>query len=45
VQDAGIVPSADPLHERSGEIDDWNGGRRVYFRGPDGHNYELLTRP
>lgn len=45
VHDAGIEHSADPRHQRPGEINHWNDGRRAYFRGPDGHNYELLTRP
>lgn len=26
-------------------LNDWNGGRGVYFRDPDGHVLELMTRP
>jgi catechol 2,3-dioxygenase-like lactoylglutathione lyase family enzyme len=36
---------ADPGHQRAGEINNWNGGRGVYFADPDGHNMELLTKP
>jgi catechol 2,3-dioxygenase-like lactoylglutathione lyase family enzyme len=44
VQDAGLTFSADPLHRRVGEFNGWNGGRGVYFRDPNGHNLEMLTR-
>jgi catechol 2,3-dioxygenase-like lactoylglutathione lyase family enzyme len=40
---AGIAYYADPFHEQPGRINHWNGGRGVYFAGPDGHNMELLT--
>jgi catechol 2,3-dioxygenase-like lactoylglutathione lyase family enzyme len=45
VRAAGIEYSADPLHRRPGELNDVNGGRGMYFRDPNGHNLELLTRP
>jgi catechol 2,3-dioxygenase-like lactoylglutathione lyase family enzyme len=46
VKDAGLTFSADPGHEREGELNGWNGGRGFYFSEPnDGHNLELLTRP
>ncbi len=45
VTEAGLTYSADPLHRRSGELNDWNGGRGFYVRDPDGHNLEFLTRP
>jgi catechol 2,3-dioxygenase-like lactoylglutathione lyase family enzyme len=45
VADAGLSYSADPLHDRTGELNDNNGGRGFYVRDPDGHNYEFLTRP
>jgi catechol 2,3-dioxygenase-like lactoylglutathione lyase family enzyme len=46
VKDAGLTFSADPRHERTGELNDWNGGRGFYFADPnDGHNLELLTHP
>jgi catechol 2,3-dioxygenase-like lactoylglutathione lyase family enzyme len=28
-----------------GELNDWGGGRGVYFRGPNGHVLELMTVP
>jgi len=28
-----------------GKLNDWNGGRGVYFRDPDGHVLELMTVP
>jgi catechol 2,3-dioxygenase-like lactoylglutathione lyase family enzyme len=42
---AGLEYSADPMHRRSGELNDNNGGRGFYVRDPDGHNLEFLTRP
>ena len=30
---------------RSCKLNDWNGGRGVYFRDPDGHVLELMTVP
>jgi catechol 2,3-dioxygenase-like lactoylglutathione lyase family enzyme len=36
---------ADPRLSRPGEINDADGGRGVYFRDPDGHLLELITRP
>ena len=27
------------------KLNDWNGGRGVYFRDPDGHVLELMTIP
>lgn len=44
IQAAGIAYWADPFHQRAGEVNDFNGGRGVYFEDPDGHNLELLTR-
>jgi catechol 2,3-dioxygenase-like lactoylglutathione lyase family enzyme len=42
---AGLEYSADPLHQRVGELNHNNGGRGFYVRDPDGHNLEFLTRP
>jgi len=33
-----------PGSPENGELNAWNGGRGVYFRTPDGHLLELLTR-
>ena len=44
------LKSEDPVYGSSprtpddGEINNWNGGRGVYFRDPNGHLLELLTR-
>ncbi|KAA2256070.1 VOC family protein [Solihabitans fulvus] len=44
IRDRGIRYWADPMHTRAGEVNDWNGGRGVYFEDPSGHNLEILTR-
>ena len=36
---------ADPARTKPGEINHHDGGRGVYFRDPDGHMLELITRP
>jgi catechol 2,3-dioxygenase-like lactoylglutathione lyase family enzyme len=36
---------ADPSHRRPGEINTNDGGRGLYWDGPDGHNLEIITRP
>lgn len=36
---------ADPGLRRSGEINRNDGGRGVYFKDPDGHLLEIITRP
>jgi catechol 2,3-dioxygenase-like lactoylglutathione lyase family enzyme len=36
---------ADPGLDQAGEINRRDGGRGVYFRDPDGHLLEILTRP
>jgi catechol 2,3-dioxygenase-like lactoylglutathione lyase family enzyme len=36
---------ADPFHRRPGEINTNDGGRGLYWEGPDGHNLEIITRP
>lgn len=41
----GIAHWADPANQRPNEINHRNGGRGVYFRDPDGHHLEILTRP
>ena len=32
-----------PWSSEDGKLNDWNGGRGVYFRSPDGHLLELMT--
>lgn len=36
---------ADPQRTKIGEINHHDGGRGVYFEGPDGHFYEAITVP
>lgn len=36
---------ADPGRRRPGEINHHDGGRGVYFRDPNGHLLEIITRP
>jgi catechol 2,3-dioxygenase-like lactoylglutathione lyase family enzyme len=44
VQEAGITFGSDPWDLENRELNSWNGGRGVYFRDPNGHILELLTR-
>jgi len=41
----GLEHWADPMTRRPGEINHNDGGRGVYFRSPDGHFLEIITRP
>ena len=41
----GLDYWADPMGRRPGEINRNDGGRGVYFRDPDGHYIEVITRP
>jgi catechol 2,3-dioxygenase-like lactoylglutathione lyase family enzyme len=36
---------ADPFRQKPGEINHHDGGRGVYFPDPDGHLFEVITRP
>ncbi len=45
VRTAGIPYGSHPWQADNHEVNDWNGGRGFYFRDPDGHLLELLTRP
>ena len=45
IREAGLDYWADPFKQRSGEINHNDGGRGVYFDDPDGHLFEVLTRP
>ncbi len=45
VAQRGITYWADPIRSRPGEINHNDGGRGIYFEGPDGHLYEALTVP
>ena len=41
----GITYYADPHQRQAGEINRHDGGRGVYWLGPDGHVLEAITRP
>jgi catechol 2,3-dioxygenase-like lactoylglutathione lyase family enzyme len=44
--EAARVPYwADPARTRPNEINHSDGGRGVYFEGPEGHLFEIITRP
>jgi catechol 2,3-dioxygenase-like lactoylglutathione lyase family enzyme len=45
IQEMNLDYWADPASSRQGEINDHDGGRGVYFKDPDGHLLELITRP
>jgi len=45
IQGLGIEFWADPMLKKSGAINRNDGGRGVYFKDPDGHLLELITRP
>ncbi len=44
VQEAGLEYGSGPFSPTDGEINHWNEGRGVYFRDPNGHLLEILTR-
>ena len=45
VLERGLDHWADPRMDRPGEFNTHDGGRGVYFRSPDGHFLEIITRP
>ena len=45
VQEAGLSYGSAPWSLDDGQLNDWNGGRGVYFRTPDDHLLELMTTP
>lgn len=45
VKKAHITFGSAPWSLEDGELNDWNGGRGVYFRDPNGHVLELMTAP
>ena len=44
VRAAAIPYGSDPWHLENRQINAWNGGRGFYFRDPDGHVLEVMTR-
>jgi len=45
VRDAKLAYGSAPWSLDDGKLNDWNGGRGVYFKDPDGHVLELMTMP
>ncbi len=45
LKEAGRRWWADPFRRRPGEINPADGGRGLYWEGPDGHWLEIITRP
>jgi catechol 2,3-dioxygenase-like lactoylglutathione lyase family enzyme len=41
---ADLPYGSDPWHTENRELNTWNDGRGFYFRDPNGHLLELLTR-
>ena len=45
ITERGLAHWADPHRSQPGTINHNDGGRGVYFAGPDDHLYEVITRP
>jgi catechol 2,3-dioxygenase-like lactoylglutathione lyase family enzyme len=45
VKAAGLRYGSEPWSTDDGKLNNWNGGRGVYFKDPDGHILELMTVP
>ena len=45
IRERGLDYWADPFRRERGRINEWDGGRGVYFDDPDHHLLEILTRP
>jgi catechol 2,3-dioxygenase-like lactoylglutathione lyase family enzyme len=45
VKEAGLAYGSGPGSLDDGKLNDWNGGRGVYFKDPEGHVLELMTVP
>jgi catechol 2,3-dioxygenase-like lactoylglutathione lyase family enzyme len=45
INQAGLSYGSTPWSMDDGKLNDWNGGRGVYFRDPNGHVLELMTMP
>lgn len=45
IVEGGLEHWADPGRSLPGRINTHDGGRGVYFAGPDGHFLEIITRP
>ena len=45
IKEARLSYGSAPWSLDDGKLNDWNGGRGVYFKDPDGHILELMTVP
>ena len=45
IRRAGLAYGSAPWSLDDGRLNDWNGGRGLYFRDPNGHVLELMTVP
>jgi hypothetical protein len=45
IRDRGLPYWADPFDQHPGEINRNDGGRGLYWKDPDGHVLEIITRP
>ena len=45
IRNRGLSYAADPFWRTPDEINRHDGGRGVYFKDPDGHVLEVITRP
>ena len=45
IREAKLAYGSAPWSLDDGKLNDWNGGRGVYFRDPDSHVLELMTVP
>jgi len=45
IKEQGRTFWADPFKRRPGEINTNDGGRGLYWEGPDGHHLEIITVP
>jgi catechol 2,3-dioxygenase-like lactoylglutathione lyase family enzyme len=45
VKAKGLAHGSGPDRYEDGKLNDWGGGRGVYFKDPDGHLLELMTVP
>jgi catechol 2,3-dioxygenase-like lactoylglutathione lyase family enzyme len=45
IKAAGLAYGSDPRHLDNGKLNNWGGGRGLYFKDPDGHVLELMTVP
>jgi len=45
VKKAGLPYGSAPWSLDDGKLNDWGGGRGVYFKDPNGHVLELMTVP